>query len=230
MEYFEKLREDSIPKIEKIGYSFEVFKEAMLELIGKYDLKNKKILSIGALFGFEEYYFSLNECVLTLIDKDQYAMRHLKTLKPSNTPTLTYIFGDLRDLILEDEWDVIYVSCLPGAVLWENDQRISNALMKYICNMKEGGLFICKSNDGGSRLDEPHNIELIKMQFESKGLQLLHIYHHEPYTMVSLIIGFKGSKEEALEFMEKIDGLPEITCFIGKSKSAKKINKSYQLR
>jgi len=229
--YYEKLREDKIPS--ELGYSFECYEDTTNQLINKFNLRNKKVLSLASLFGFEEYFFYINGCTLTLVDKNSSISRYFEGVKHSDNPTLTYIIAYIEDLTyhyLNDEWDILLMDGFPPDILFKNDLVFSELALKFIDNLKKGGLFICENYSVGPLMDDPVNIKAIKDQFESNGLQLLYVYHFRPYhTNISLIIGFKGSREEGLEFLETVQHNPEITNFNGRCKVEREINRSYKL-
>ncbi len=102
----------------KMGYSHsnsrKVCEDTMNQLIKKYKITNKDILSIGSNFGHEEYWFHKNGCTLTFVDIDEgdYIENYLKTIpNPTKKDQLTFFLGDAFDFLKnhsECQFDVIY--------------------------------------------------------------------------------------------------------------------------
>lgn len=93
----------------------ELCREPMNQLIEKYNLKSKKILSIGSAAGFEEYWFYKNDCTLTLLDYDEGNIleSYLKKIPTKeNEDVLTYIIDDANNFrkYLTEKFDAIYFS------------------------------------------------------------------------------------------------------------------------
>lgn len=221
-EYFEKLREDETPK--ELGYFFEDFEKPMNQLIERYDIKNKRVLSIGGLFGHEEYYFSINGCNITIVDKNIYATKHLEVLKPSENPTLTYIVGDIQEVIKKgNKFDVIYLSGLPEELQW-NDNGFSELILECINTFLDEGLFICQTYHGGLAMNYPTSITLLEEQCKREDLFLESLYYFELYPAISLVILYKGEREGL-----DINKDSQITQFHGRSKEETTIETIYQL-
>lgn len=89
------------------------------ELISRYDLNSKRILSVGPSYGHEEYWFyKKGKCFLTFVDIDEghTIERYLGTLgmEKGHQPydVLTYAIGDAREFRTESAsgFDVCYFS------------------------------------------------------------------------------------------------------------------------
>ena len=93
--------------------------QPMAELISRYNLRSKRVLSIGASYGHEEYWLYQNRCELTFVDIDEGKKieTYLKQIAVSGNAQnsdrlLTYAIGDARDYGAENEkkFDVCYFS------------------------------------------------------------------------------------------------------------------------
>lgn len=166
--------------------------KAMTQLIKRYNLKNKSVLSIATALGCEEYWFYKARCSLTLLDKgvNSYLQHFLNDIMEGDD--LIYILGDIVDNDFEGEYDIIYTAGLPPLLLFEDNLVFSKVIIKFLDNIRDGGLFICQSYALGPLMDDPINVSAIKKQFENNGMILLNIYTFKSYSNVSLIIGFKG--------------------------------------
>jgi len=87
-------------------------KKTMIQLIDKYNIKNKSVLSVGPGTGYEEYWFNENNCQLTFIDIDETKSiePYLKTVPDGKG--LTYYIGDARQYLkeVEGKYDILYLS------------------------------------------------------------------------------------------------------------------------
>ncbi len=222
-EYFEKLREDKTPK--ELGYFFEDFEKPMNQLIERYNIKNKKVLSIGGLFGHEEYYFSINGCNITIVDENYYAMKYLDELDTSENPNLTYIIGNIQEVLKEEAntYDVIYLSGFPQELQW-NDKGFSDLILNCINTFLDKGVFICQTYHGGFAMNYPTSIKLLEAQCKQEDLFLEAIYYFELYPAISLVILYKGERETL-----DINKGSKITQFHGRYKGEIIVNTIYQL-
>jgi len=92
----------------------ELCREPMNQLIKKYNLHSKKVLSIGPGLAFEEYWFFKNGGSLTFIsDQEIFSNSKINLEKQNNH--LAYIIDDAKNFknYLTDTFDVVYFSSFP---------------------------------------------------------------------------------------------------------------------
>lgn len=212
-------------------------KETMEQLIAKYDLRNKEVLSIGPGLGMEEYWLYKQGCQLTFVDIDQHGTieTYLQRLPASTAgQKLMYYLGDAYDYLkscCEHKFDVLYTSSLT------NDELHRKAIMdKYTAwpigafpyldvienlakeSVRQDGLFIHQSYSGGVNVKtNPQFIDSIKQQLAGAGFVLVKNYIFQSAHGVLLTIGYKGSKQDAITFANTIKRNPEISRFHGRS-------------
>jgi len=248
----------------------ELCRESVNQLIEKYNIKSKKILSIGAASGFEEYWFYKNGCQLTFLDYDEsnFLESYLKKIPiMENEDMLTYIIDDAKNYkkYINEKFDVIYFSGFSPSELrnseicsknlniisrflrkitrkfdntyliknWPNNQKpFIDLVIKIIDDLlKNTGLFIYQSYASDVYAMDPNYLKQIKNQLNSSKIQLLSVYYVPGYPSYHLIIGFKGTHPEGLEFIKKIHKNPEIQKIHGRGlpnvKNFKGVNKVY---
>lgn len=214
-----------------------VVREAMEQLIAKYELSDKNVIAIAPGLGIEEYWFYKNGCQLTFVDIDQYgSIESLLQTLPSETAkgNLAYYIGDAYDYVksyCDGGFQVLYISSLTidevrRKNIVEQNKYWPDDALPYLdliedCARKcvsQGGVFIYQTYYGGINPNEnPHYIELVKQQLAQAGIILLHVYAFAASPGVMLTIGFKGSEREAVAYLEKIRNNPELTTFHGRS-------------
>jgi len=104
----------------------------------------------------------------------------------------------------------------------KNEYPLEDLIINYVDECLEaGGLFIHQAYCGPiDFLSNPHAIGLTQEQLEKVGVQLLKIYYYKSehwYFKCHLTVGFRGTRAEALGYMEKIKDIPDITAFNGRS-------------
>ncbi|HEY0089162.1 MAG TPA: hypothetical protein VGB37_09970 [Candidatus Lokiarchaeia archaeon] len=122
-------------------------KEAMHQLINKYNIKERNIISLGSQHGYEEMWFYRNYNRITLSDISTNAIL-LQSIKEINTNNLIdFIIGDCYDLpSLNRKWNVVFASCLPVPLILD-DISFSNRFLKLINEiLSDKGLFIVQQN------------------------------------------------------------------------------------
>lgn len=94
---------------------FELAKEPMNQLISRFNINSKTVLSVGSGLAFEEFWFYKSNCKLTLIDLDQhgsFSNELKKILHTKSNNTLRYITDDANNLkeYLDEKFNVVYFS------------------------------------------------------------------------------------------------------------------------
>jgi len=251
-------------RIHSFSKNVKYVKVPIQQLVQKYQIKNKKILSIGPAVGSEEYWFWDNGNSLTFIDIDQGNVIEpfLKVLPQKTSDCLTYYIGnayDYSDNKFQGRFDVCYCSSfapdelrrkeilkeysrfnlnvfiarvirklikvlkIKKYIRIENWPKNENPIMDLIINyvdeyLEMGGIFI--QQEYGYPIDfrsNPHAIVLIKRQLDKIGVQLLRIYSFKEKYLSNLIVGYRGTREDALAFLETIKPVPDINIFHGRS-------------
>ena len=258
------LLDDVEGKIHSFSKNIKHVKVPIQQLVQKYQVKNKKILSIGPAVGSEEYWFWENGNLLTFIDIDQGSVIEpfLKVLPQKTSDCLTYYIGnayDYGDNKTCERFNIVYCSSfapdelrrrdilkghskfnlnilivrvirklmkvlgIKKYIRVENWPKKENPILDLIINyvdeyLEMGGLFI--QQEYAYPIDfrsNPHAIVLIKRQLEKIGVQLLRIYSFKEKYLSNLIIGYRGTREEALAYLETIKSIPDINIFHGRS-------------
>lgn len=92
----------------------EACRKPINELIARYDLAGKSILSLGAGEAFEEFWYSEAGCRLTLNDINPAYENALSRLAPAAppSPNLDYVVGDAAEFLRgnREHFDLLYVS------------------------------------------------------------------------------------------------------------------------
>lgn len=206
----------------------------MVQLIERYRLQNKTVLSVGAAFGHQEYCFHEYGCSLTLCDIDEghTIEPYLKTLKEGD---LTFALGDARDLDA-GKFDVVFFSGFTpnelenrhkskirrfiGRQAWHDRPFIDVVIGIVDRSLAKGGFLIYQSY--GSHVDarRPEYIQAVKKQLQSLDIKLVDVYYYESHPHVHLIVGLRA--DNVPEFSH------EITAFHGRGQqTGKAIRSSY---
>ncbi len=204
--------------------TIEEVKSSMNQLITRFNLQGKSVISIGTKYGHEEYWLYKVGCTLTLLDNGFNVLlkESVKETKDTDNKDLTYIIGDIHDVVKgkTEKYDVIYTSGLPDPVLWDGENGFSDVMFECIEKFLDKGLFICQSYHIGLKMVDPTSIEIIKEQCKQRNLFLVSIYCFFPqYSHVSLTIIFKGNKDEFERYIKSIERNPQINRFHGRSRS-----------
>ncbi|NND86935.1 MAG: hypothetical protein HKM23_06405 [Nitrosopumilus sp.] len=93
----------------------ELANEPINELINRFNINAKTVLSIGAGSAFEEFWFYKNNCKLTIIDLDEQKVLKSQLEKICSTKsnsTLRYITDDASNFkeYLNEKFNVVYIS------------------------------------------------------------------------------------------------------------------------
>ena len=116
-DYFDNLFDERFDEYSRPYYEYTRYENAMTQLIEKYNLQNKMILSIGSGYGVEEYWFYKTGSSLFLVDIDEQTAieRNLKKLPLNDIQesTLTYFIEDANVYLQkysERKFDAIFFS------------------------------------------------------------------------------------------------------------------------
>lgn len=92
--------------------SVQLVKEPIAQLISKFNVHNRRIVSIGSSTAYEEYWMwrAGNELVLLDLDDGDTIERYLRTLPPGDGNCLDYYIGDAFTFDSADKFDVLYLS------------------------------------------------------------------------------------------------------------------------
>ena len=115
MSLFEVDGEDFFSMFEGSQDLFDLSEESMNQIINRFDIKSKTILSVGSGRAFEEFWFYKNNCKLTLVDLDEHDSFKKKLEKIPNTEsveTLRYITDDANNLkkYTDEKFKIVYFS------------------------------------------------------------------------------------------------------------------------
>lgn len=201
-----------------------IIQDCARQLVERYHIKNKSILSLGGGAAAEEYYLrKLGDNRLTVVDLDEHGTVE-PILKKLPAGPLNYIVGDAQ-AIEPPEFDVLFMSGFTPDELRRSDiyrQRDTTdydfmierfgawewppwrepfhpVVHRYLQHLSPGGLFIVQSYCGG--LDagaNKHYLPACDRQLLSLGLSLLEVWRFCETTGVMLYVAQKvgGSRPE----------------------------------
>lgn len=222
--------------------------EPMSQLIRRYNLQNKSVLSVGSASGYQEYCFYENGCSLTLCDIDEHheIEPYLNTLK-SRDDGLTFALGDARYLDSSKKFDIVFFSGFtPNELrnIYSTDIRrkmhnrypfirrfidkpiwYKKPLMELVIEIVDntlspnGGLFIFQSYTSDTNASHPEFVAAVKNQLKSLGVMLLDVYYYENHPHVHLLVGIRSTNVPRFEH--------EITAFHGRGIQAGSVKKSF---
>lgn len=207
--------------------------EPMTQLIKRYGLQKKTVLSVGASFGYQEYCFYENGCALTLCDMDEGSTiePRLKTLKAGD---LAYALGDVRELDAGKFDAVFFSGFTPNELRNRHQGKLQRFLGKPIWHdapfhdividavdksLAKDGLFIFQSYASDVDASKPEYVSAVKRQLAPLGIGLVDLYYYETRPHVHLIIAARGKAPELQS--------GEITAFHGRGEQAGAVKKSY---
>ena len=164
---------------------------AVGQLVRRYGIRNKSILSLGSRFGREEYWFSRFANRLTLIDVDEKnAVQIEPMLKAAAAGPMRYIIGDAARVPLSAPFDVLFLSGYGPDDLRRSSLKIEHAgrwpsgtppfeasVLERARLLTAGGLVIIQSFANGYDCNAtPGFIEHCDRQLEDHGLRLVELY------------------------------------------------------
>jgi SAM-dependent methyltransferase len=185
----------------------------MEELIDRYRITGKSILSVGAGEAFEEKYFALAGNDLTLIDIDEGGTLRRNIPKFPSRPGLTYLIDDAAGLLAEvGPQDVVYFSGFTpdetrraelvrqnGETLWKLEQDpFHPVVMEYADKLRPGGLLIVQSYCGG--IDAGHNANYVDACIAQLGrhdFHLMEVHRFRPSIGIMLYCAVKAERRRA---------------------------------
>lgn len=214
---------------------------AVEQLVKRYGIENKAILSIGGGWGIEEYFLLKRSNRLTVVDIDE-----RKDIEPAlqKAPPgdFHYIVGDANDVDLTEQFDVLFLSsfapdehrrdavarqrgtdCFQRMLklndgIWEWpwwEDPFHPAIMKFTRNIRPGGLMIVQSYAGGlDALDNRYYLWACDRQLATAGMKLIEVYRFAKTTGVMLYVISKGDSYPLPLF-------PPITRFHGRGGAEK---------
>jgi len=110
----------------------------------------------------------------------------------------------------------IYGKSDPAWPAWEKPFHPS--IEKGLKYLKEGGLFIYQMYYSAPDVDaNPHYIQLTKMQLLDNGIIPIEFYGFKNGGGYLLIVGLKGTPDDALQYINKISNNPPLLKFHGRS-------------
>jgi hypothetical protein len=187
----------------------------MQELVARYELTGKSVLSVGAGAGYEEKQFAIAGNDLLLIDIDEGGSLLLTLKGLPEKPGLSYWIGDAAEFELGvGSHDVVYFSSFTpdelrrASIVRDNadqgrpwavsDDPFHPVVMAYMSALKENGLFILQSYNGG--LDTAYNLDYIaacRRQLAEHNLHLVEVHRFKQTHGVMLYTAVKGKPRPA---------------------------------
>jgi hypothetical protein len=192
------------------AYDMPRIDASMQELIARYHITGKPVLSVGAGSAFEERQFVLAGNDLLLIDIDESSNLLPELQKMPKKPGLSYWIGDAAEFRHSlGNYDVVYFSSFtPDEIRRESIVR-DNAgrgrpwalshdpfhpvVMEYTAALKPGGLLIIQSYCGGIDTDaNPNYLAACGRQLATHGIHLMEVHRFEETHGVMLYTAVKG--------------------------------------
>jgi hypothetical protein len=187
----------------------------MQQLVERYGIVGKSLLSVGAKFGEEERRLVLagNDVLMIDIDEDGSLLERMESLPEGRG--LSYWIGDAADLVgALGSYDVIYFSGftpdeerrqqiyrdnLAAGRCWSTtDEPFHPVVMSYTEKLKAGGLLLVQSYYGGvDTAHEPHYLGACQLQLHRAGLSLLEVHRFKHSRGVMLYTAVKGAPQRA---------------------------------
>jgi hypothetical protein len=189
------------------------------QLVRRYGITGKSVLSLGAGTATEEYYFWKHGNRLTLVDIDEYK-RLEPVLQTLPSGEMHYIIADANDVVLDDDFDVFYSSSFApdelrrGGIVRQRDtdtfrrmlelndgiwewpwweEPFHPVIMRFAQNLRPSGLMIVQSYAGGfDVLDQRYYMWACDRQLATAGMTLIEAYRFTPTTGVMLYVAAKG--------------------------------------
>lgn len=181
-------------------------REAVDQLVRRYGLKNKSILSLGSRFGREEYWLAkLGENRLMLVDIDEQGDLQ-PILRKAEPGELKYFIGDAAQLPGDEQFDVLFLSSFApdefyrAAILkdhggiWPSGGRpFCDLTMRFAGRLPRGGILIIQSFYSGVDCDvSPEFIPSCDAQLHAAGLDLVEQYRFSHWHGINLFVIARG--------------------------------------
>ena len=210
---------------------------AVAQLVRRYGITGKSVLSLGGGTGTEEYYLWRHGNRLTIVDIDENGVIE-PVLKSLPRGKLHYVVDDANKVEFSDKFDVLFLSSLTpdelrrSAIIQQRDgETFRNMLelnegawewpwwedpfhamiMRFGGYLSEGGTMIIQSYCGGlDAADHRYYLWACDRQLAEHGLRLLELYRLAETTGSMLYVIAKGTANWPL--------FPPITCFHGRAK------------
>lgn len=200
------------------GLDVEMFRIPMQDLIKRYDIRGKKVLSIGPGECRQEYWFSFDKNSLLLVDIDEGGELEPRLLRAESskdrdsTETVSFALGDARRLndYLVEPFDVLLsFSFTPDEyhrtkVQNDNKKHIfqstwpigAQAFSPLLCEMfkqlPEGALLLSLSYCGGPDATSLTYLASVKDTLNAQGMKFLEAYVLKSSPGVHLVVAQKG--------------------------------------
>jgi hypothetical protein len=187
----------------------------MRELVERYGIVGKSVLSVGAGSGEEEHRLVLAGNDVLMIELDEGGSIRERMEKLPEGRGLSYWIGDAADLAgALGCYDVIYFSSftpdeerrqkiyrdnLAAGRYWSTtDEPFHPVVMGYTEKLKAGGLLLVQSYYGGvDTAYEPHYLGACQLQLHRAGLSLLEVHRFKHSRGVTLYTAVKGPTQQA---------------------------------
>jgi SAM-dependent methyltransferase len=187
----------------------------MQELITRYGIAGKSVLSVGAGTGEEEKHFALAGNDLLLVDIDEQRSILPLLAKMTNKPGLNYWVGDAEELSTDVPLqDVVYLSgftpdelrrismvranAVAGRFWSVDDEPFHPVVMQYAHKLKPGGLLVVQSYC--SSIDVGYNrnyLAACQAQLIKHDLHLMEVHRFKKNAGVMLYTAVRGERRVA---------------------------------
>jgi SAM-dependent methyltransferase len=187
----------------------------MQELIARYNIADKSVLSVGAGLAREERQFALAGNDLLLVDVDESDKLLPQLQRMPERPGLSYWIGDAAEFVPNlGTYDVIYFSSFTPDEFrreamvreqvrqgkrWDlSDDPFHPVMMEYTNALKTGGLFLIQSYCGGIDADaNPDYLAACERQLRCQELHLVEVHRFQKTYGIMLYTAFKGKHMRA---------------------------------
>lgn len=186
-------------------------RRAMSDLLERYAICDRRVLSVGPGDGQQEYWFSeRNKLLLVDIDENGSIERRLRELpRPASADDgITYAIGDARRIgdYIDRPFDVLLnfsftpdefhrtdtQANTPRVFAWPvGAPPFSDVVIEIARHLPPGGLFISLSYCGGPDATSPPYLPAMVCQLETERLELLDAYVLPGYPGVHMVVAQK---------------------------------------
>lgn len=235
----------------------DVQKEAMEQIIERYRLRGRSVLSLGPGLGMQEYWLHKAGCRITCLDIDEHNSLTsafdlaLAGEPPPNRP-LTYYLGDISDVqpTLPEGFETLFVSGFTPDEMWRerkmnrlgplgrilrewprDEPPLSDAVAKTIAeNLLPNGLFIKLSYYSGPNVYLSKNyLDALRRQCSKLGLALIEVLHLRKAPAVNLTVAIKADEREAARYGAVVRNAAPISVLHPRSPLAQTTDRTYAI-
>jgi len=185
-------------------------RRGMQQVIERYGLRRKSVISFGAGRGFDEYWLFAAECRLMLVDRDrdgkmrrQLGIVGTPLQEPDISRDLTYVLSEADGA----GWlSPIYDLCMITGELATGNQSSDVFLQPTLSfaakAVVSGGLLMLNQSATGPSLPGAHNyLNGAAKELASKGFSLIEVLYPKNRPSQHVFVALKGTASDARQYM-----------------------------